>query len=540
MNENGYSIEIGDVAGEVAVLHEGQTVAFSDRARVLRETRLADCYYFPVDAVDPDILIPSDQKTFCPFKGTASYWHVKTPSGIQENGAWSYQRPLAEARGIGGYLCFTDAVAQDYDFSVSPPDVRIEEAHISSPLSDWVLRGAGNCKTRRELARMLGHKLVEAGIGVSRMSVVLWSLHPEIAGTNIIWKRDTDEAILAEASYDLLDDPEFVNSPIYYVSMAKGGVRQPLNVDVFEFDYPIIHELKAAGATDYVAMPLPFSDGQINVITLASDSVDGFSTADLGQIFEIVGAIGRYFEVLTLRKNTQTLLDTYLGRRTGIRVLNGDIRRGLGEDIQAVILFSDLRNSTRLAEELPRDDYLKMLNRYYDMVLAPISENGGEVLKFIGDAVLAVFPVSDLADDRAGQAELALRSARQAMKVVEQNLEKGLTEDGPPIDMGIALHIGDVTYGNIGSHDRLDFTVIGPAVNLATRMEGLCKATGNKIIMSRDFVHALESNGDSLPQNVFSIGSHRFDGFESSQEIYAAGNLDADVEQPDAQISPVS
>ncbi|MEO4040204.1 DUF427 domain-containing protein [Hoeflea sp. CAU 1731] len=540
MNSNKYSIEIGDVEGEVKVLHGGWPVASSERVRVLRETRLADCYYFPSDAVDPDILSPSNQKTFCPFKGTASYWHVKTASGLKENGTWSYQRPLAEARGIGGYLAFTEEVAEEYDFAVSPPEIRIEEAHISSPLSDWILRGAGNCKTRRELARMLGHKLVEAGIGVSRISVVLWSLHPEIAGSNIVWKRDTDEASLAEASYDLLDDPEFVNSPIYYVSMAKGGVRQPLNVDVFEFDYPIIHELKASGATDYVAMPLPFSDGQINVITLASDSEDGFSTADLGQIFEIVGTIGRYFEVLTLRKNTKTLLDTYLGRRTGKRVLNGDIRRGLGEDIQAVILFSDLRNSTRLAEELPRDDYLKMLNRYYDMVLAPISENGGEVLKFIGDAVLAVFPISDLADDRAGQAELALRSARQAIRVVEENLEKGLLEDGPPIDMGIALHIGDVTYGNIGSHDRLDFTVIGPAVNLATRMEGLCKATGNKIIMSRDFVDALESDGGSPPQNVFSIGSHRFDGFGSSQEIYAAGSRDADFDASEAQISPVS
>ena len=539
MNNNKYSIEIGDVEGEVKVIHGGRPVASSNNVRVLRETRLADCYYFPSDAVDPDILVPSDQKTFCPFKGTASYWHVKTASGMKENGAWSYQRPLAEARGIGGYLAFTEEVAEEYDFAVSPPEIRIEESHISSPLSDWVLRGAGNCKTRRELVRMLGHKLVEAGIGVNRLAVVLWSLHPEIAGTNLIWKRDTDEVSLSEASYDLLDDPGFVNSPIYYVSKAKGGVRQPLTVDTFEFDYPIIHELKAAGATDYVAMPLPFSDGQINVITLASDNESGFSTADLGQIFEIVGTIGRYFEVLTLRKNTRTLLDTYLGRRTGKRVLNGDIRRGLGEDIQAVILFSDLRNSTRLAEELPRDDYLKMLNRYYDMVLEPISENGGEVLKFIGDAVLAVFPISDLADDRSEQATLALRSARQAMRVVEEKLEKSLPEDGPAIDMGIALHIGEVTYGNIGSHDRLDFTVIGPAVNLASRMEGLCKATGNKIILSREFVRALANDGDSLPQNIVAIGSHRFDGIEARQEIYAAGSLDADIESTDARVSPV-
>ena len=148
-------------------------------------------------------------------------------------------------------------------------------------------------------------------------------------------------------------------------------------------------------------------------------------------------------------------------------------------------------------------------------------------------------PISDLADDRSEQATLALRSARQAMRVVEEKLEKSLPEDGPAIDMGIALHIGEVTYGNIGSHDRLDFTVIGPAVNLASRMEGLCKATGNKIILSREFVRALANDGDSLPQNIVAIGSHRFDGIEARQEIYAAGSLDADIEPTDARISPV-
>jgi len=420
MNKEDYRIEIGDIEGEVTALHDGTPIALSSNARVLRETRLEDCYYFPPDSVDPNILIPSDQKTFCPFKGTASYWHVKTPSGVKENGVWSYQKPLAESLGISGYLSFTKDFADRYEFSVSPPEIEVGQTHISSPLSDWVLRDAGDSQSRRELVRMLGHKFVEAGIGVYRLTVVVWSLHPEIAGANFQWLRDTDEVKVSDASHDILEDDNFLNSPIYHVSKGKGGVRQPLTVDSFEFEFPVMHELKAAGATDYVAMPLRFSDGQYNVMTLASDRDGGFTTAELGQVFEVAGTIGRYFEVLTLRKNTETLLDTYLGRRTGKRVLMGDIRRGQGEDIQAVILFSDLRNSTRLAEELPRSEYLQVLNRYYDMVLEPISRNGGEVLKFIGDAVLAVFPVSDLADDRAEQAALALHSAKEAMEVIDE------------------------------------------------------------------------------------------------------------------------
>jgi len=228
-----------------------------------------------------------------------------------------------------------------------------------------------------------------------------------------------------------------------------------------------------------------------------------------------------------------TLLDTYLGPRTGRKVLEGAIRRGDGENIQAVVLFSDLRNSSRLAEDLPRDDYLRLLNRYFETLLEPIAEHGGEVLKFIGDAVLAIFPLADDDAARTGQAsgQALTVQAHNALAAAESALARGRGEAEQgcrSIDFGIALHVGEVTYGNVGGQDRLDFTVIGPAVNLATRIERLCKTSGNRVLVSSEFRTAL--NGD-LPDPVVpetgsvprfrSIGAHRFPGIAADQTVFA-------------------
>lgn len=484
------------------------------------ETRLQPYYYFPSDAIDPKLLTRSEFRTFCPFKGTASYWHVNTPNGVVENGAWSYETPLQESIEIDGMLSFSKDVADDYTFE-NPPEIdATHDGHISSPLADWILREAAYCPSRRELVALLGAKFIEAGIEVSRMNITIWSLHPEIAGVIYRWRRDTGEVIIAEPSHEIFDNPIYINSPLRMVKQGLGGVRQPLNVENTEFKFPIMEDLKAEGATDYVAMPLRFSDGEFHSMTLACDHEDGFTTENLGLVFECSAVISRYFEVLTLRKNATTLMDTYLGKRTGEKVLNGDIRRGQGEDIQAVILFSDLRNSTRLAEELPRNQYLDLLNRYFEFVLEPVNKNGGEVLKFIGDAVLAIFPVSNDTHDHSDQACAALLAARSAIQSVLDEIEQHQSSGGFDIDLGLSLHIGEVTYGNVGGQNRLDFTVIGPAVNLASRVESLCKSSGNRILMSKDFVEALQSGTEPTPK-IKSVGKHKLDGISGMQEIFA-------------------
>lgn len=530
MAEHGYRIDINGHTGRVSAHRGDRVVAETDSATILRETRLGDYIYFPIESVDPAMLEPSNHRTFCPFKGTATYWHVMVPDADPaariENGAWAYRTPLPEAADLAGTLSFSGEVVERYSFAKAPLKAR-DYGNISSPLSDWILRQAGYCSNRRELVQQLGRKLVETGVSVYRLNITIWSLHPQIAGMNFHWLRSTDTVTVSEPSYDLFTSEQFLNSPIRLVSEGLGGVRQPLNVEKTEFEFPIMEDLRAEGATDYVAMPLRFSDGQYNSMTLASDHKDGFTTADLGLIFECIGVISRYFEVLTLRANTVTLLDTYLGPRTGRKVLEGAVRRGHGENIQAVVLFSDLRNSSRLAEDLPREDYLQLLNHYFETILEPIAENGGEVLKFIGDAVLAIFPLADDSDDRPDQARRAMAAAKSAVARLGGNTEGAPV--GPAVDFGIALHIGEVTYGNVGGLNRLDFTVIGPAVNLASRIEGLCKASGNRILVSSEFRAALADSAESDAtaarfgsKPLFrTLGEHRFPGIAADQTVFA-------------------
>ena len=341
MATQGYNLQIKRQPGSVSAFHGDMLIASSDNVNILHETRLSDCYYFSRDSINGDLLERSERQTFCPFKGTATYWHVNMPDGQVENAAWSYETPLKESDKIGGQISFYSSFIDRYEVENPPPAMEMDDENISSPLSDWLLRDAGRFTSRREFVRGLGKILVDSGMAIYRMRIMLWSLHPQIAGVNYQWMREGDEITVSEPGHDLFTNPAYINSPINLVTKGLGGVRQSLVGDASEFEFQIMEDLKNLGATDYVAMPLRFSDGQNNCMSIACDHEDGFKTENLGQIFECVGTISRYLEVLTLRANTTTLLNTYLGQRTGQKVLAGDIRRGQGENIKAVILFSD-------------------------------------------------------------------------------------------------------------------------------------------------------------------------------------------------------
>jgi len=270
-----------------------------------------------------------------------------------------------------------------------------------------------------------------------------------------------------------------------------------------------MQDLKTEGATDYVAMPLPFSNGQINVLTLTSDHPKGFTTANLGLIFECSSVLSRYYEVFALKENAQALLETYLGKRTGKRVLGGEIRRGDGDEIDAAILFCDLRGSTRLESSLGREAYIKLLNAFFEETTEIINEHGGEVLKFIGDAVLAIFPADA---DQAAACRQALNSAK---KIVERIYDPAPEDGSSAIDCAIGIAFGGVTYGNVGSRERLDFTVIGTAANIAARLGDYGKLSDHKIVTTRDIAHSDDS--------AFSLGPVELHNVAAPVEAYAVG-----------------
>ena len=492
------------------------TVAASARTVVLRETRLPAVFYFPREDVRMTLLEPSPYRSHCPIRGNASYWTLVVGARREENIAWSYEDPLPEALPIKGYLAFyaerLDAL-RDGGSPVAPRSRR-DDAAYANPLLGWLLHEAPDFASAGDLTGALAACMIGAGIPLWRMSIVLRTLHPEVLGITYRWWRKTWAVETFRAPYRTLDSPEFRNSPFLPIFQGAGGIRRRLDARDPVLDFGILKNLHAEGGTDYVAMPMRFSDGTINAVTLSSDRPGGFGTSDLGHVYEILGVLGRLYEAHAMRLTAVDLLDTYLGRHAGERVLRGAIKRGDGEDITAVIWFCDLRESTTLARAADRREFLATLNEFFDCMAGTVIKHGGQVLRFIGDAALAIFPVGAGGMTLAEAQERSLTAALEAAQGVEAVNETRVHAGRPAIRFGVALHVGEVTYGNIGTPSRLEFTVIGDAANLAARIEGLCKELERPILASADFASA-------LPQRFVPLGRHRLKGIEEPQEIFA-------------------
>jgi adenylate cyclase len=255
-------------------------------------------------------------------------------------------------------------------------------------------------------------------------------------------------------------------------------------------------------------MPFRFSDAQINVMSLTSFAPGGFGTAHLGQLYEVLPLLGRLFEVHAARRTASALLETYLGRHTGERVLQGLVKHGDGEHIHAVIWFCDFRDSTPLSKSMGRRAYLRQLNRFFYCMAGAVLEAGGEVLRYIGDAVLAIFPIQE---NPAESCERAVRAARIAAERVEMMNQQH--PERPALRYGIGLHLGTVTYGNIGVPERLEFTVIGAAANEAARVESMTKELKQPVLTSAAFASA-------YGKPLVALGRYALKGLEGEHELF--------------------
>jgi len=513
-----YRIAVEPVADRIRVHIGGEVVADSAGVLVMHESYMPSQFYFPKSDVREGLLAPSPFRTFCPFKGTAHHWHLQLPNGTVENKAWSYEAPLTEAGPVGGYVAFyPDAVE---DLSCDGPLPEIKPAPIGdSPLIHWVLTRAWTCETPGELTEQLAQHLLAIGMPIWRLMINIWTLHPELAGQRITWARDREGVVESDTPHGILHTPAYLNSPVRHVSEGLGGVRQRLDIDDPEFRFPILTELRSNGGTDYVAMPLPFSDGQFQTLTLATDHPDGFSTATLGQVFPVAFTLGRFYEVLTLRRNATDLFDTYLGKRTGRQVLGGLTRRGDGQNIRAAIVFCDLRDSTALAVSLTRQAYLDLLNTFFECAVEPIHARGGEVLKFIGDAVLAIFPLDEGQEDEVAGAAACERAWGSAQEIIARVAAAPARPGCPAMQCAIGLHFGEVTYGNVGSPKRLDFTVIGSAANVAARLSEHCKALEQPLLLSAEVAGRVSAD-------LRTLGSQSFHNVADDVEVFVMANVD--------------
>jgi adenylate cyclase len=343
----------------------------------------------------------------------------------------------------------------------------------AQPIIDWLVEGAPPAKQPQEVLLHLCHRLREAGFPLYRVNVSVRTLHPNVLGRGFSWNEDRDTVEVNEVSHEFIESEQFLNSPMRTVFAEHIEVRRKLCDPDCPIDFGILPDLQAAGVTDFIALPLRFVNEEVHAASFATRQAGGFRDADIAALRRVTTALARIAEIYGLQRKARNVLHAYLGEQTGAKVLAGQIRRGDGEEIRAVIWFCDLRDSTPLADSMSREAFLALLNQYFECVLGPVQERKGEILRFIGDAALAIFPIGN--EPAAVACSKALDAAQAAVQRMAGLNTKREAAGQPRLRFGIGLHLGLVLYGNIGTPTRIEFTVIGAAANEAARIEGLCK-----------------------------------------------------------------
>jgi adenylate cyclase len=383
----------------------------------------------------------------------------------------------------------------------------------TATISTWLTKHGGIRVDPQTLMLELCERLIAAGVPLSGASYGAPTLHPQVWGSQFIWRRDGGGVSEVRHRHDAARSSTYRDSPVRVLHQGAAAVRRRLDIPTPQLDFPILRELADEGATDYVAMPLHFSSGKMGYISWVSDRLGGFNTSDLALLYDLLPLIALRLELEASYHVSKSLMETYLGRDAARRVLAGQIKRGRGKRIRAAILLSDLRDFTAMSDRLPANEVIVLLNDYFDIMATQVQEHGGEVLKFIGDGMLAVFNVGrSLPDAACCQSMHAAIEAVRALTAL--NLDRA-----EKLEVGIALHLGDVVYGNIGAADRLDFTVIGAAVNEAARIQGLCRSLDKQILVSAGFACGCTS------KPLISVGLHHLRGVSEKQELFAVDAL---------------
>jgi adenylate cyclase len=360
------------------------------------------------------------------------------------------------------------------------------------------------------------------GLDVARGTVIIDTLHPLYEGRVFNWRRDGNvERPVVEypASLEGEAAEAWRRSPFYHL-LESGGTEMRYRLARGETAvFPALEELAAEGQTDYFGMVQRFDKdkaiGEMDCFLSrwTTERPGGFDGSEIAALRRLTPALGLAIKSTSLVRVAQSLVEAYLGRDAGKRVLKGSITRGSVERIHAVIWFSDMHGYTSLSERLATDQLIPLLDDYADAAVSAIHGAGGDVLKLIGDGVLAIFE----ADDPAAASLAALAAERDMRGKLAELEERRLASGAPVASIYLGLHIGDVFYGNIGSKDRLDFTVVGPAVNEANRISSMCSSIGRNILTSAAFLNALPEHERA---NFASVGRFALRGVGRAQELF--------------------
>ncbi|MCB8840226.1 adenylate/guanylate cyclase domain-containing protein [Aurantimonas sp. VKM B-3413] len=385
-----------------------------------------------------------------------------------------------------------------------PPAIAAaDDAAAVQELIEWLAGEECHDLDAAGLARCLGERLRAAGLPVDGLTLHLGTLYPEFMRRSITWSPG--KALVSQDRLSGTDvNPGFGDSTV--LRAMESGMPQTLRLGRSSKAVrtgPNVND--GRDVVEFIALPLRNSDGLVNAASFSTERSDGFSAWDRRVLDRVRPALRNVCELLAHKTTELVLLETYVGATTAGRVMAGHVRRGEFEALDAGLLLCDLRGFTELSNRLPGQSMLELLNAYFDRVVPAITEAGGEVIKFMGDAALAFFSTGDAASSCIA----ALGGALKALEGVSD-----ISVDGVTLRAGVALHYGKVGYGNIGSGRRLDFTVIGRDVNLVSRIQSVCSASGIPLLMSERFATLI------APTRVVAIGCHVLPGFVDPVELY--------------------
>lgn len=387
-------------------------------------------------------------------------------------------------------------------------------------IADWLMDQALAKVDLEAMTQRFFERLHAAGVPIIRGHVAFDTLHPLFAAVSMEWNRGQGIEVNFHPHVSAKNSEAWRSSPFYVlIENNLSFIRRHLVGEEALLDFPALEEFRDQGGTDYMAYLVPFGetrqDGGI-IGSWLTDRPGGFTDREISWLLRLQKRLGVAYKIGVREQISENIVNAYLGRNAGQRVMSGSIQRGDGEDIYAVIWFCDLRGSVKLANSLPRSEFLTVLNDFLECMAGAVLDNGGEVLRYVGDAALAIFPI-DGDPGRGCQApeacQQALTAARDAEERISELNQDRLKRGERALEYGLGLHVGDVMYGNIGSPERIEFTVIGAAANMAARIESQCKLQNRPILISSDFA-------GNFPGKLKSIGHHSLSGIDGEQELF--------------------
>jgi len=341
--------------------------------------------------------------------------------------------------------------------------------------------------------QLFGQVLQSYGFAPRKMAFGAPVLHPLYMASISFWDSETNQVTTNDVPHYWNNaEEEYNHRPVYTILEDGAHAVRRNYVGTSACLGPRASSLEDENTTDYIAIEMKFSRLPIKkgVFSMTTEKPGGWTKDEMRMIDDFIPALSRIAEVYMFAELTQVLMETYLGKKPGQMVMDGQIKRGDGMETRAVIWFNDLRKSVQLATDLPRDEYIKLLNDYFDCVAGAVLSHGGEVLRYIGDAALAIFPIGPEYYTEEEATQRAADAVKTAWLRMEDLNARRTAEDKEPLKFGLGLHIGEVTYGNIGVAERLEFTVIGEAANRASRLQDQTKVFDSPLVVSEEFMQA--------------------------------------------------